>query len=154
MTTPLSVSRVARLFRRRPRPPAEILAPYAAAALPLLERAERLYHEWFEYVALVADSEKLANAAAIQRWEAATLARSLEGVVPPEALADAHADLVVTLHQASRASQLLSSGSRYHSASAYCEGQVLLTAARERRLKAFRAVRRILGDPRPAGGSG
>ena len=49
----------------------------------------------------------------------------------------------------SRASQLLSSGSRYHNANALCEGQMLLTEARTRRLKALARLRRFLAERPP-----
>src|SRR3712207_6848042 len=104
------VDRLVRLVRRRPAPPRDVLNPYAATVLPIADRAEALYHGWFEHTALVADSEKLANAAAIHRWEAATLARRLERVTPPAELERDHARLVEAVHLASRAAQLLSSG--------------------------------------------
>ena len=150
MTTSSPLAWLVRLVRRRPAPPPDVLDPYAAAVLPLTDRAEALYHEWFEHTALVADSEKLANAAAIHRWEAATLARRLEGIAPPAELEDDHDRLVEAVHLASRAAQLLSSGSRYHNANALCEGQMLLTESRSRQLKALARLRRFLAERPPA----
>lgn len=146
MTSPPLLTWLTRLVRRQPAPPAEVLDPYAASVLPLVDRAEALFHQWFEYTALVADSEKLANAAAIHRWEAATMARSLERITPPAELVHDHARLVAAIHLASRASQLLSSGSRYHNANALCEGQMLLTESRTRRLKALALLRRFVTE--------
>src|SRR5687767_2902541 len=114
MPSPPLLTRLVRMVRRQPSPPADVLHHYAAAVLPAADRAEVLYHDWFEHTALVADSEKLANVAAIHRWEAATIARRLERVTPPTELTHDHARLVEAIHMASRASQLLSSGSRYH----------------------------------------
>ena len=146
MTASSLLSRLVRLVRRRPPPPADLLDPYADAVLPLADRAETLYHQWFEHTALVSDSEKLANAAAIHRWESATLARRLERVNPPTELEGDHARLVEAIQLASRASQLLSSGSRYHNANALCEGQMLLTESRTRRLKALALLRRFVRE--------
>ena len=150
MVSPSLLTRLVRLVRPQPTPPADVLDPYAAAVLPLADRAEAIYQQWFEHTALVADSEKLANAAAIHRWEAATMARSLERVVPPAGLAHDHAQLVQAVQLASRASQLLSSGSRYHNANAVCEGQMLLTESRTRRLKSLAQLRRFVAARPPA----
>ena len=150
MTVPPLLSRLAGLVRRRPAPPPDVLDPYAAAVLHLADRAEALYHAWFEHTALVSDSEKLANAAAIHRWEAATLARKLEQIAPPAELAHDHGRLLGAVELARRAAQLLSSGSRYHNANAVCEGQMLLTESRARRLKALALLRRFLAERLPS----
>jgi hypothetical protein len=109
-----------------------------------MDRAEWLYQYWLEQSTLFTDSEKLGNVAAIHRWETATMGRSLERVVPPAALAGAHASVIEALELASRAAQLLSSGSRFHNANAVCEGQSLLGTSRERRLAALKSMRRYL----------
>ncbi|MDP8921621.1 MAG: hypothetical protein M3O34_01935 [Chloroflexota bacterium] len=151
MTSPLLPSWLARLVRRQPAPPVEMLGPYADVVLPLADRAEALHQQWFEYTALIADSEKLANAAAIHRWQVAAMARTLERVAPPAELALDHVRLIEAFQLASRAAQLLSSGSRYHNANALCEGQVLLTESRARRLKALAPLRSLLAArPRTA----
>jgi len=139
-----ALSALGRLFQRHPLPSDEELIAYAAEMVPALERAERLYQEWFEQAALFADHERLANAAAIHRWEAATLARALGQIAPPRALGRSHADLVTALHAASRAAQLLSNGTRFHNGHAVCDGQTLLEASRNRRLAAATAIWRIL----------
>ena len=51
------------------------------------------------------------------------------------------------IDMASRAAQLLSSGSRFHNAGAVCEGQSLLSASRDRRLAALESMRRMLEEP-------
>jgi hypothetical protein len=140
-----ALAALGRLFKRTPPPsPVELLA-YAHQVVPSLERAEHLYHEWFEQVSLFVDNEKLANAAAIHRWETATMGQRLARLEAPPLLARPHAELVAALRLASRAAQLLSNGSRFHSAGAVCDGQTLLGASRERRLAAARALQRVLG---------
>jgi len=135
---------IGRFFWRRPPPPADELEAYAHAVVPALDRAEWLYQYWLEQSSLFSDAEKLGNVAAIHRWEAATMQRSLEDVPVPPALSRAHRGVLDALDLASRAAQLLSSGSRFHNANALCEGQSMLDASRERRMAAIRAMRRYL----------
>lgn len=137
-------SAIVRLVRRTPAPSPDVLEAYAHEVIPVLDRAEWLYQYWLEQASLFSDGEKLGNVAAIHRWEAATMERSLERVTPPSALADAHDRVLDALDMASRAAQLLSSGSRFHNANALCEGWSLLDGSRERRLSALRAMRRYL----------
>jgi hypothetical protein len=139
-----------RLIRRTPPPPADVLEAYAHEVIPVLDRAELLYQDWLEQSTLFTDSEKLGNVAAIHRWETATMGRSLERVVPPSVLAGAHESVIDALELASRAAQLLSSGSRFHNANAVCEGQSLLGTSRERRLAALKSMRRYLLQTPPA----
>ena len=143
-----------RMLGRTPPPPAEVLEAYAHVVIPVLDRAEWLYQHWLEQSQLFSDSETLGNVAAVHRWETATMGRSLEGVTVPAVLAKAHQDVIEALEMASRAAQMLSHGSRYHSANAVCEGQALLTASRDRRIVAMRTMRRYLQDiptsPEPA----
>src|SRR4051812_28962711 len=139
-----ALATLGRLIGRRPPPPVDVLEAYAHEVVPVLDRAEWLYQYWLEQSMLFSDSEKLGNVAAIHRWETATMGRSLERVVPPSVLARAHAGVIDALELASRAAQLLSNGSRFHNAGAVCEGQAMLTASRERRLVALRAMRKYL----------
>ena len=118
-----TLAALGRLFRRTPLPPDDILEAYAHEVVPVLDRAEWLYQYWLEQSTLFSDSEKLGNVAAIHRWETASMGRSLERVRPPAVLAGAHESVLDALDMASRAAQLLSSGSRFHNASAVCEGR-------------------------------
>jgi hypothetical protein len=139
-----SFAALGRLIMRTPPPPADELEAYAHDVIPMVDRAELLYQYWLEQSSLFSDSERLGNVAAIHRWETAKMSRSLEAVKPPAVLASAHANVVESLDMASRAAQLLSSGSRFHNAGAVCEGQALLGDSRERRLAALKSMRRYL----------
>jgi hypothetical protein len=150
MAVTRALATLGRLIRRTPPPPVDVLEAYAHEVIPVLDRAEWLYQYWLEQSTLFTDSEKLGNVAAIHRWETATMGRSLERVVPPGVLAGAHESVIDALELASRAAQLLSSGSRYHNANAVCEGQSLLGTSRERRLAALKAMRRYLLQIPPA----
>jgi len=145
-----TLAAIGRFIRRAPPPPADLLEAYAHEVIPVLDRAEWLYQYWLEQSTLFTDSEKLGNVAAIHRWETATMGRSLERVIPPSVLADAHARVLDALEMASRAAQLLSNGSRFHNANAVCEGHAMLGVSRERRLAALRSMRRYLERIQPA----
>ena len=144
MAVSRALSTLGRLIRRTPPPQADVLEAYAHEVIPVMDRAEWLYQYWLEQSTLFTDGEKLGNVAAIHRWETATMGRSLERVVPPAPLVGAHESVIEALELASRAAQLLSSGSRFHNAYAVCEGQALLGASRERRLAALKSMRRYL----------
>jgi hypothetical protein len=144
-----TLSAIGRFIRRTPPPPADLLEAYAHEVIPVMDRAEWLYEYWLEQATLFTDSEKLGNVAAIHRWETATMGRSLERVIPPSVLADAHERVIDALELASRAAQLLSSGSRFHNANAVCEGHAMLAVSRERRLAALRSMRRYLARVQP-----
>jgi hypothetical protein len=139
-----TLAAIGRFIRKTPPPPVDLLEAYVHEVIPVLDRAEWLYEHWLEQSALFTDSEKLGNVAAIHRWETATMGRSLERVIPPSVLADAHERVIDALELASRAAQLLSNGSRYHNANAVCEGQAMLAVSRERRLAALKSMRHYL----------
>lgn len=145
-----TLAAIGRFIRRTPPPPAELLEAYAHEVIPVLDRAEWLYEHWLEQSTLFTDGEKLGNVAAIHRWETATMGRSLERVIPPSVLADAHERVIDALELASRAAQLLSNGSRFHNANAVCEGHAMLAASRDRRLAALKSMRRYLARAQPA----
>ncbi|MGE3909458.1 MAG: hypothetical protein AB7K36_08915 [Chloroflexota bacterium] len=141
-----ALATIVRFVKRTPLPPADVLEAYAHEVVPVLDRAEWLYQYWLEQSTLFSDSEKLGNVAAVHRWETATMGRSLEKVKPPAVLAGAHEHVLDALDMASRAAQLLTSGSRFHNANAVCEGQALLGLSRERRLSAHQMMRRYLSE--------
>jgi hypothetical protein len=145
-----TLAAIGRFLRGTPPPPADLLEAYAHEVIPVMDRAEWLYEYWLEQSTLYTDSEKLGNVAAIHRWETASMSRSLERVIPPAVLADAHERVVDALELASRAAQLLSNGSRFHNANAVCEGHAMLAISRERRLAALRSMRRYLARIQPA----
>lgn len=123
---------LSRLFRGRARPEPEALDCYATAVRPLLEQLRSLYQRWHQDLELDAPDDDLANAASIQRWEAAGLRDRLAEIEPPPPLARAHADLLALVTDTVRAAQLLSNGYRFHSSRARCDGQALMLEADER----------------------
>ena len=140
-----ALAALGRLLERHPTPSDEERAAYNQEVRPVVERAELLYQEWIKHAAALDGADRLANLAAIHRWRTATMRQALERVTPPAVVARHHADLIAALAMAARAAQLLSGGSRFHNASAVCDGQILLESSRERRRAAATAIRRALG---------
>ncbi|MFN8526436.1 MAG: hypothetical protein U0821_25325 [Chloroflexota bacterium] len=135
--------RVWHAIRGHPLPPDEDLVAYAAVVTPALDRAEALYAEWFRQAAAFEEPVRMANSAAIHRWEAATLGHTLDVLPVPPILVPAHNVAVEGLALASKAAQLLSSGTRFHNTSAICDGQLMLEDSRVLRLEAVMGMKRV-----------
>jgi hypothetical protein len=128
------------LLRGRPRiDPAE-LGRYASAIRPPAERLGGLYARWRRDLEVDSKAEEHANAASIQRWEAAAVRDQLAAVPPPAPLAKLHAELAALADETARAAQLMSNGFRFHNSDARCDGHALMLASEER----FASLRRAL----------
>ena len=120
------------LLRGRRRPDPAELEVYARAITPLVERLGALFVRWRRDLEIDAPADDLADAASIQRWEAAGLRDALGEITPPPALTRLHADLLEVTADTVRATQLVSNGYRFHSSNARCDGHALMLAAEER----------------------
>ena len=127
-------------------PPAEAEASsdaggdYAAVALELLKRCEDLHQEWLEQLDEQRRHERLANAAAVYHWYLSSVRDRLQDLQAPPTLSVWHEGLVGAVEAALRATQLLSSGYRFHNIRRICDGGVLLEEAQAQ----ARAVREAL----------
>ncbi|MCC7104542.1 MAG: hypothetical protein IT307_05315 [Chloroflexi bacterium] len=132
------------LFGIRGKPPVDPrqLAEYGALAQHVFSRTAALHEAWFVKASLEGQEEDLANVAAIHRWEAAGLAVILKQVEPPPGFTRAHQQLVDVVERVARASRLLSTGYRFHSSSARCDGQALMVETAQR----LRLVQRRLEE--------
>jgi hypothetical protein len=82
--------------------------------------------EWVRLCNLERDRERLANAAAVFRWELARLAPRLGEVSAPEIASTLHRDFQDALSRTARGCQLLATGYRSHNSESVCDGQSLL----------------------------
>jgi hypothetical protein len=139
-------SRWGALFRRPPPPEAEngedAVRAYTSAVLDLLTRWEDLHQHWLVAVDEQRRNERLANAAAVYRWQLNSIGAQLEALTVPAAVANWHGALVEALAVASSGTRQLSHGYRFHNVRMICDGGLLLEEARERE----RAVRDALRD--------
>jgi hypothetical protein len=128
----MPLNRLSDLFRNRAIADPDELNSYSDALRPVAERLGALYGRWRQDLELISREDELANAASIQRWEAAGLLDRLRPLQPPSALARDHTELETVLLETVRASQLLSNGYRFCSSSARCDGHALMLACQER----------------------
>jgi hypothetical protein len=129
-------------LRPRPQIPGEELSRYGEALAPLLSQLGSLYRAWRRDLELNTGEDELANTSSIQRWEAAGLVDRIQAVQPPEPLTRTHSALVTAAQDTTRAARLLSSGYRFHSSSARCDGHALMLETEAR----YVALRRELAD--------
>jgi hypothetical protein len=82
--------------------------------------------DWIRLREIEPDNMRLANAAAVARWELMRLANEAELLEPPRKLAGVHRDVQDAVVGAARACQLLANGYRSYKSEAICDGQALL----------------------------
>jgi len=89
-------------------------------------RMRAAFDDWARMREVEPDNMRLANAAAVNRWELMRLANAAEQLEPPRKLASMHRDVQDTVVAAARACQLLANGYRFYKSEAVCDGQALL----------------------------
>jgi hypothetical protein len=99
---------------------------YLAQAEQMAARLRAVFDEWVALREIEPDNARLANAAAVNRWELMRLARDAENLQPPRSLANVHRDVHNDVIGAARACQLLATGYRFHKSEAVCDGQAML----------------------------
>jgi hypothetical protein len=102
------------------------LRAYRAEVQQLAGRVRQVFDEWVTMREVEPDNARLANAAAVNRWELMRLARCVEELAPPRALSGIQRDVHNAVLASARASQLLANGYRYHKSEAVCDGQAML----------------------------
>lgn len=136
-----SLTHLTSLFRGRARVEPAELQRYTSAIRPIVAQLGALYVRWRTDLEVDSMQEDQADAASIQRWEAAALRDQLAAVVAPAPLARLHADIEALAGDTARAAQLLSNGFRFHNSRARCDGHALMLESQAR----FDTLRRGLG---------
>ncbi len=114
---------VGKLRRRQESAASPESAAYLHVVVAILDRASHLYAGWLESTREERDQERLANMAAVLRWELATLLSELVQLNAPAPLAQRHRDLVHSLGRAARAAHMLANGYRFCNFGKLCDGQ-------------------------------
>jgi len=99
---------------------------YRARAQQFASRVRAVFDDWVAAREVEADNSRLANTAAVNRWELMRLVREVDSLEPPRSLAGVHRDVLNAVVGAARACQLLANGYRSHKSEAVCDGQALL----------------------------
>jgi hypothetical protein len=99
---------------------------YRDRAQQLARRVRVVFNDWVATRELEPDNSRLANTAAVNRWELMRVVREAEALEPPRSLAAVHRDVLNAVIGAARACQLLANGYRSHKSEAVCDGQALL----------------------------
>jgi hypothetical protein len=99
---------------------------YLVAAQDSVTRVNSVFDEWNTLREIEPDNERLANAAAVNRWELMRMAKDVERLDAPRPILGIHRDLHNAIVGSARACQLLANGYRSHKHEAVCDGQALL----------------------------
>ena len=108
---------------------AHVLGAYRVRVVAAAEQVRRACETWDGLRQIEPDNARLANTAAVNRWELVRLLRQLERLHVPGMLRQLHTQLADALGDAARAWQLLANGYRSHKSEAVCDGQALLVEA-------------------------
>ena len=99
---------------------------YAVRVQEIAARVCSVFDEWSTLREVEPDNERLANAAAVNRWELMRLSKEAERLSAPRSMLSTQRDLHNAVLGAARACQLLANGYRSHKSEAVCDGQALL----------------------------
>ena len=122
---------LALLKRIRPPRPADASAvrAYRVHVQELAGRVRQACDAWDGLRQIEPDNARLANTAAVNRWELVRLLGQFEGLGVPRPVRNLHRDLAAALGDAARAWQLLATGYRFYKSEVVCDGQALLVEA-------------------------
>jgi hypothetical protein len=99
---------------------------YLAQVQHMVGRLRAMFDDWGTLREVEPDNARLANAAAVNRWELMRLARDMDHLEPPRSLSNLHREIQNAVVGCARACQLLANGYRFHKSEAVCDGQALM----------------------------
>jgi hypothetical protein len=99
---------------------------YRTEVQQIAGRVRVTFDDWVRMREIEPDNMRLANAAAVNRWELMRLANAAEQLKAPRKLAGIHRNVQEAVIAAARACQLLANGYRFYKSEAVCDGQALL----------------------------
>ena len=99
---------------------------YRTQVQQIAGRLRDTFDSWVRLREIEPDPMRLANAAAVNRWELMRLASEAELLDPPRKLSNVHRDVQEAVFGAARACQLLANGYRFYKSEAVCDGQAML----------------------------
>ena len=94
-------------------------------------RVRDVFDTWNATREIEPDYSRLANTAAVNRWELMRLVKQAERLHAPRMLGGTHRDLLAAVTASARACQLLANGYRFHKSDAICDGQAMLVETKQ-----------------------
>ena len=143
----MAISDLIRRLRRPNAEEAEASNAYWRLVEPATLRLREVVTVWVDYSITERESERLANAAAVYRWELARLSASLDEIQVPAHATRPAKEIAAALADAVRGCQLLATGHRFHKSETVCEGQTLLVESVDRVDKAQRELAVAPSEP-------
>jgi hypothetical protein len=104
---------------------------YAGQVREITARVTRVFDDWTTLRETEFDNERLANSAAVSRWELMLVVKNTERLTPPRSMLTTQRDLHNAVVGAARACQLLANGYRAYKSEAVCDGQAMLVEVLE-----------------------
>jgi hypothetical protein len=99
---------------------------FTADVQHIADRMRQVFDSWASLREIEPDNARLANAAAVNRWELMRLAKQAEELESPRSLIGSRRAVREVVLGGARACQLLANGYRFHKSEAVCDGQALL----------------------------
>jgi hypothetical protein len=99
---------------------------YQGHVQTIATQVRQVFDSWVALREIEPDYARLANTAAVNRWELMRLAKQTERLQAPRPLTGAHRHILAAVSSSARACQLLANGYRFHKSEAICDGQALL----------------------------
>jgi hypothetical protein len=99
---------------------------YRTQVQQIAGRVRATFDDWVRMREVEPDNMRLANVAAVNRWELMRLANEAEQIEPPRKLNNIHRAVQEAVVASARACQLLANGYRFYKSEAVCDGQALL----------------------------
>jgi hypothetical protein len=122
----LALATFLQLFRPQTLAEQHARRAYRSQVDTIAARVRAIFDEWVALREIEPDYARLANVAAVNRWELLKLHSQAERLSAPRMLGSVHRDVLGTITASARACQLLANGYRFHKSEAICDGQAML----------------------------
>jgi hypothetical protein len=127
----LAIASFLQLLRPQTLEDQRALRVYRGHVEAISTRVRDVFEAWNAAREIEPDYMRLANTAAVNRWELMRLAKQTERLQAPRMLGGTHREVLAAVTASARACQLLANGYRFHKSDAICDGQAMLVETRQ-----------------------
>jgi hypothetical protein len=121
-----SATTILHLFRPQSVAEQRARRAYRVEVQKVADRLREVFDHWVATREREADHFRLANVAAVNRWELMRLAQRTEQLDVPRSLTRVQRSVHEVVTSSARAYQMLANGYRFHKSEAVCDGQAML----------------------------